>query len=402
VASVSRIVNRREIASLEPLHRVRIESVDIVRGVIMIVMALDHVRDFFGNSGLNPTDPARTTVALFFTRWITHFCAPVFFLLTGTGAYLSLRRKSKGELSRFLLTRGLWLIFLEIVVVRCFGLQFNFDYHVTVLLVLWALGWAMIVLSALVYLPASLAATFGVVMIAGHNLLDSVRSSNPLWSILHSPNLILANPRHLVLAAYPLVPWVGVTAAGYGLGQVYSWTSERRKAFLLRLGIGLTAAFIVLRSINTYGDPLRWTTQKSAVLTVLSFLNTNKYPPSLLFLLMTLGPAMLFLWAVDSRTPRFLQPALVFGKVPLFYFLLHLPLIHLVAVAVCYARYGAAHWMFESPSLARYPFTGPPGWGFSLPIVYLVWAFVVLVLYPLCGWFAGLRQRRSYPWLSYF
>jgi uncharacterized membrane protein len=402
VASVSRIVNRREIASLEPLHRVRIESVDIVRGVIMIVMALDHVRDFFGNSGLNPTDPARTTVALFFTRWITHFCAPVFFLLTGTGAYLSLRRKSKGELSRFLLTRGLWLIFLEIVVVRCFGLQFNFDYHVTVLLVLWALGWAMIVLSALVYLPASLAATFGVVMIAGHNLLDSVRSSNPLWSILHSPNLILANPRHLVLAAYPLVPWVGVTAAGYGLGQVYSWTSERRKAFLLRLGIGLTAAFIVLRSINTYGDPLRWTTQKSAVLTVLSFLNTNKYPPSLLFLLMTLGPAMLFLWAVDSRTPRFLQPALVFGKVPLFYFLLHLPLIHLVAVAVCYARYGAAHWMFESPSLARYPFTGPPGWGFSLPIVYLVWAFVVLVLYPLCRWFAGLRQRRSYPWLSYF
>jgi uncharacterized membrane protein len=382
--------------------RVRIESVDIVRGVIMIVMALDHVRDFFGNSGVNPTNPAQTTVALFFTRWITHFCAPVFFLLTGTGAYLSLRRKSKGELSRFLFTRGLWLIFLDFVVVRCFGMQFNFDYRVTMLTVLWALGWAMIVLSALVYAPTSLVTTFGVAMIASHNLLDSVRFSNLPWSILHAPNPILASPQHIVFAAYPLIPWVGVTAAGYGLGQIYSWTSDRRKAFLLRLGIGLTAGFLVLRSINIYGDPLRWTTQKSAVFTVLSFLNTNKYPPSLLFLLMTLGPAMLFLWAVDGGTPGFLRPALVFGKVPMFYFLLHFPLIHLVAVIVCYARYGSAHWMFESPSLGRYPFTPPPGWGFSLPIVYLVWAFVVLALYPVCRWFAELKQRRGDAWLSYF
>ncbi|MFZ0813914.1 MAG: heparan-alpha-glucosaminide N-acetyltransferase domain-containing protein, partial [Candidatus Sulfotelmatobacter sp.] len=166
--------------------RVRIESIDVVRGVIMILMALDHTRDFFGNSRLNPTDPATTTISLFFTRWITHFCAPVFFLLTGTGAYLSLRKKSKGELSRFLFTRGLWLIFLEIVVVRCFGWQFNFDYHLTILNVLWALGWAMITLSVLVYLPASVVAGFGIVMIATHNLLDSVDSSNPIWSILHS------------------------------------------------------------------------------------------------------------------------------------------------------------------------------------------------------------------------
>ena len=185
--------------------------------------------------------------------------------------------------------------------------------------------------------------TFGVVMIAGHNLLDSVRSSNPLWSILHSPNVILNHPGHVVFVAYPLIPWVGVTAAGYGLGQIYSWPSGRRKAFLLRLGIGLTAAFIVLRGINIYGDPLRWTTQKSAAFTVLSFLNTTKYPPSLLFLLMTLGPAMLFLWAVDCRTPRWLRPALVFGKVPMFYYLLHMPLIHLIAVArvLCALRAGA-------------------------------------------------------------
>jgi uncharacterized membrane protein len=382
--------------------RVRIEAVDVVRGVIMILMALDHVRDFFGNSGLNPTDPATTTIPLFFTRWITHFCAPVFFLLTGTGAYLSLRKKTKRELSRFLLTRGVWLIFLELTVTRCLGWQFNFDYQVTLLLVLWALGWAMIVLSALVYLPASVVTTFGVVMIATHNLFDSVESSNPLWSILHSPNFIVNNPGRIVFVTYALIPWIGVTAAGYGLGQIYSWPSPRRKAFLLPLGLGLTAAFLVLRCIDVYGDPLRWTTQKSAAFTALSFLNTTKYPPSLLYLLMTLGPALLFLWAADAGTPRWLWPALTVGKVPMFYYLLHIPLIHLIAVAVCYARYGQVHWMFESPSLGQFPITPPPGWGYSLPIVYLVWAAVVLTLYPLCRWFASLKQRRSDAWLSYF
>ena len=380
----------------------RIESIDVVRGVIMIIMALDHVRDFFGVPGISPTDLDQATVALFFTRWITHICAPVFFLLTGTGAYLSLRRKSKGQLSRFLFSRGLWLIFLEVVVTRCLGWQFNFDYHVTMLIVLWALGWAMIVLSGLVYLPAAWVTTFGVVMIAGHNLFDSVQSSNPLWSILHRPGFVVNNPQHSVFLGYPLVPWVGVTAVGYGLGQIYAWAPDRRKAFLFRLGTGLIAAFILLRAINIYGDPFRWTAQRSAVFTVLSFLNTVKYPPSLLFLLMTLGPAMVFLWAVDDNTPRLLQPALVFGKVPMFYYLLHIPLIHLLAIAICYARFHHVYWMFESPSVGQFPITPPPGWGFSLPVVYLVWAFVVLALYPLCRWFADLRQRRSDAWLSYF
>src|SRR5271154_684031 len=191
--------------------RVRIEAIDVVRGVIMILMALDHVRDFFGNSGLNPTDPASTTIPLFFTRWVTHFCAPVFFLLTGTGAYLSLRKQTKRELSRFLFTRGLWLIFLELTVTRCLGWQFNFDYHVTMLIVLWALGWAMIVLSVLVWLPTSLVAAFGVAMIVSHNLLDSIESSNPLWTILHSPKAILTRPEHSILVPYSLIPWVGVT-----------------------------------------------------------------------------------------------------------------------------------------------------------------------------------------------
>lgn len=384
------------------VQRVRIESIDVVRGVIMILMALDHTRDFFGNSGLNPSDPAMTTIPLFFTRWVTHFCAPVFFLLTGTGAYLSLRKKSTSELSRFLFTRGLWLIFLELVVTRCLGWQFNFDYHVLFIIVLWALGWAMIVLSGLVYLPAWAVTSVGVVMIVTHNLFDSVQSSYWLWTILHSPNFLLNTPTHSVFVGYPLIPWVGVTAAGYGLGQIYSWPSERRRAFLLPAGLGLSAAFVLLRAINVYGDPQRWSTQRSAVFTVLSFLNTTKYPPSLLYLLMTIGPALLFLWAVDAGTPCWLRPALIIGKVPMFYYLLHVPLIHLLAIAVCYARYGQIHWMFESPTMGEFPVTQPPGWGYSLPVVYLMWAIVVVTLYPLCRWFAGLKQRRNDAWLSYF
>ena len=382
-------------------NRPRIESVDVVRGVIMILMALDHTRDFFGIPGQNPVDLTSATPQLFLTRWITHICAPVFFLLMGTGAYLSLRRKTKSELSRFLFVRGVWLIFLEVVVLRCFSYQFNFDYRVTMLIVIWALAWSMITLSALVHLPTAVVTGIGVVMIAGHNLLDGVKSASPLWTILHSPGFVLNTPNHVVFVAYPLIPWIGVAAVGYGLGQVYGWDSDRRRAFLLRLGLALTFAFLVIRGINVYGDPLRWTAQKTTLFTVLSFLNTTKYPPSLLFLLMTLGPAMIFLRAVDRGTPRILRRALVIGKVPFFYYALHFTLIHLLAVATCYARYGSAHWMFESPDLGHYPFSPPPGWGFSLEVVYLVWAFVVVVMYPLCRWFAGVKQRRSDAWLSY-
>jgi uncharacterized membrane protein len=386
-------------------RRARVESIDVLRGVVMILMALDHVRDFFGAAG-NPTDPVHTTVPLFFTRWITHVCAPVFFLLTGTSAYLSQRRRSMGQLSRFLFTRGLWLIVLELTVLRCFGYQFNVDYRVTMLIILWALGWSMMTLAVLVHLPVPVVTAFGVALIGSHNLLDSVNASSfgafaPVWSALHAPNVIVATPRHVVFAAYPLIPWVGVTAAGYGLGQVFSWAPERRRDFFLRLGIGLAMAFVALRYANVYGDPLRWTAQQSVVRTVLSFLNTNKYPPSLLYLLMTLGPASLLLWMADRATAPVFRPALVFGKVPLFYFLLHLPLIHLLATAVCYVRYGDTHWMFESARLDQFPVTRPPGWGYSLPIVYLIWACVVIGLYPLCLWFAKLKQRRTDTWLSY-
>jgi len=368
----------------------------------MILMALDHVRDFFGIPGQNPTNLAATTVPLFFTRWITHFCAPVFFLLMGTGAFLSGTRKTKRELSWFLFTRGVWLIALELTVVRCLGFQFNFDYQVTLLVVLWALGWALIALSALVWLPLPTVIAVGIALIAGHNAFDFVRSDNPFWIILHSPGFVINQPGFAVFVSYPIIPWIGVTAAGYGLGQIYQWPAPQRRSLLLRLGVAMMLAFLLLRATNIYGDPRDWSVQSRPVFTALSFLNTNKYPPSLLFLLMTLGPALLFLRAVDGGTPRVLRPALVFGKVPMFYFLLHLPLIHLLVVIVCYVRYGTAHWMFESPTLAQYPFTAPPGWGYSLLIVYLIWALVVIALYPACRWYAALKQRRpDSPWLRY-
>jgi uncharacterized membrane protein len=386
-------------------RRRRVESIDLVRGVIMILMALDHTRDFFGATGVNPTDPAQTTVALFFTRWVTHICAPVFFLLTGTGASLTLGRRSVGELSRLLFTRGVWLIVLELTVVRCLAFQFNFDYRVTMLLVLWALGWSMIALAALVHLPSSAVAAIGAAMIVFHNLFDAVRppagtALAAVWSILHRPGVILAQANHVVFVSYPLIPWIGVTASGFALGRLYR-EREDRQSFLLRAGVASTMAFVVLRWLNVYGDPAPWSAQSDAARTVLSFLNTTKYPPSLLFLLMTLGPAALLLAAFDGRTPRLLRSAVVFGRVPLFYFVAHLILIHLLATLVCLVRYGDAHWMFDSPRLGQYPFTSPPGWGYSLPIVYLVWVSVVVALYPLCRWYASVKQRRHDWWLSY-
>ena len=315
-------------------------------------------------------------------------------MLTGTSAYLSQRGRPTSRLSWHLLTRGAWLIVFEVTVFRCLALQFNFDYHTVLLLVLWALGWAMIVLSLLIYLPRAAIATFGIVLILGHNALDPIRSANPLWTLLHSPNLVLNSPEHAIFAGYALIPWVGVTAVGYCLGAVYDWAPGHRSRFLLRTGLALVVAFVVLRAINIYGDPSQWVATRP----LLSFLNTTKYPPSLLFLLMTLGPALLLLWAVDGKAAP--VPG-TYGKVPLFYYLVHFALIHLIAVGVCYARYGQIHWMFESPSLAQAPFTRPPGWGLSLPWVYSCWAITVCCLYPLCKWYARIRQQRRHPLLSY-
>jgi len=386
--------------------KVRVDSIDLVRGVIMILMALDHVRDYFGAAGVDPTDPATTTGALFFTRWITHICAPVFFLLTGVSAFLVSQRRSTRDLSRYLLTRGLWLILLEVTVMRCLAWQFNFDYQVTMLTVLWALGASMVLLSGLVWLPVGAVGAVAVTVIAGHNLLDRLPASAlgslaPLVAMLHAPSVVFSNGTHVVFSAYPLVPWVAVVAAGYALGPVFLWKSGRRQAFLVRLGLTLTIAYVLLRIANVYGDPRPWMAHDSVFRSALAFLATTKYPPSLLFLLMTLGPAMLVLAAVERKTPAWLRPAVTFGRVPLFYFVLHAVVIHVFAVIVCYLRYGDAHWMFESPTLAQFPVTQPPGWPVGLPGVYLVWLCVVATLFPLCRWFAEFKRRRREWWLSY-
>ena len=382
--------------------RLRVESVDVLRGVVMVLMALDHTRDFFGMPADNPTNVARASTALFFTRWITHICAPTFFLLTGVGAGLARATRSQADLSRFLVARGAMLVFFELVVFRALAYQFNLDFRVTMLIVIWALGWAMIVLGLLVHLPAWLIATFGLVLVAGHNALDGIRSTNPLWVILHGPGIVAQGEGWAVFAAYPLVPWIGVTAVGYALASVYGWEPARRRAFFLRLGLGAAAAFMFLRTLNVYGDPAPWRVQGESIRTVLSFLNASKYPPSLLFLLMTLGPALLILRWVDAGTPAWLRPVLAYGRTPFFYYGVHFFLIHALAVVVCLVRYGSARWMFESPDLANYPFTPPPGWGYSLLVVYLVWIAVVLSLYPACKRVAALKATGKYPWLSYF
>ena len=386
--------------------RHRVDSVDVVRGVIMILMALDHTRDFFGGASINPTDLATTTPQLFFTRWITHFCAPVFCLLTGTAAYLVRRNRTTAQLSSFLFTRGLWLVFLELTISR-FLWQFNADYKVTIITVLWALGWSMVVLSALVHFPTWVAGAFGGAMIVLHNLFDPVQAASfgslaPLWNILHAPGLLYAAPGRIVILAYPLIPWIGVMAVGYSLGAIYGWEPARRRQLLLRMGIALTTAFLVLRFVNVYGDPFPWKAQPTATFTLLSFLNLTKYPPSLLFLLMTLGPALLLLRAMDGRTPSaILRPVYTVGKVPMFYYLAHILLLHLIALFVSYVRYGTIRYMFESPTPDKFPVTQPAGWAMPLLAVWGMWILVVVLLYPLCRWYAALKSRSTNPLLSY-
>jgi len=414
----------------------RIDSIDLLRGIVMVVMMLDHTRDFMhsGSFQFDPTDLSQTNVALFFTRWITHYCAPVFVFLAGTGAYLQFARgKSKKDLSRFLITRGLWLIVLEFTLVRL-GATFSIDYRfLGMMQVIWVIGVSMIVLAGLIHLPLRVIAGFGVAMIALHNLLDRFhvqgwqgpRTAVPSYSaklfiILHQafePFPIVGWPSPVVFVLYPLIPWIGVIAAGYAFGVIYQWDTTQRRQLLLRLGSATTVLFIVLRFINHYGDPSRWSRQSSIPFTVLSFLNTTKYPPSLLFLLMTLGPAMLALALFETSfessdsPPRSTAVAnnpkprrglrdffVTFGRVPLFFYLLQWPTAHLIAVIVHAAAGKPWRWMFGSLIGVEPP---PPGVGFNLAVVYACWLVGVLLLYPLCKWFAGVKARRRDWWLSY-
>src|SRR5215471_7361808 len=310
--------------------RPRLESVDLLRGLAIVIMALDHVRDFFSHDLLyfSPTDLTKTSAALFLTRWITHFCAPVFCFLAGTGAFLSFGRgKTKGELAKFLVTRGLWLVFLELTFVRfawTFSLGFSENAGV-----IWALGWSMVALAALIYLPVWAIAAFGIVMIGTHNLFDSVppEAFGPLgwlWNVLHAGGPINLSPTYTFYIQYPLVPWIGVMDAGYAYGAVVKLDRGQRRRRTLWLGINLCAAFVVIRATNIYGDPFPWSRQQSLLFTVFSFVNCEKYPPSLLYLLMTLGPAFIVLALLDRNLGNFWRPFIVFGRVPLFFYIVHI------------------------------------------------------------------------------
>ena len=377
-------------------------GLDVLRGLVIVLMVIDHVRYFLSSARFDPTDPAQTTAALFFTRWITHFCAPVFMLLAGAGTSLSLGRgRTKADVSRFLLTRGLWLLLLELTVAR-FGWQFNLDYGFSSGLVFWALGWSMIALAALVRLPLPWLAALGVTMIAGHHLFDGIEAGDWgslgwLWVILHQPGMLTVGPGVQFFVLYPLIPWIGVMAAGYGFGRLATLPPSQRDRIYLALGAALTVGFVLLRLGNWYGDPAPWTPQESRWRTALSFLNTTKYPASLLFLLMTLGPAIALLPALERMRGPFAEILLTIGRVPLFFWLLHVPLIHLVALAFSLARYGEIiPWLVRNP-----PTPLPPGYGYGLGVVYAVTLGVVAALYPLCRWFAGVKRRRRDPWLSY-
>jgi uncharacterized membrane protein len=389
-------------------RRERVQSIDLLRGLVMVFMAIDHTRDFIhaGAMAFRPEDLTQTTAAIFFTRWITHFCAPAFMFCAGLGAWFWRERgRTTAELSRFLATRGLWLIVLEFTVVR-WGFFFSLTTGPVILLVFWALGMCMVALALLIQLPypATLATSLG--LIALHNLADRVAASwfGPLawlWQVLHQQAAIAAGGLVFVVA-YPLVPWIGVMGAGFCFGRMYGLPGDRRRTLLLRLGIGLTLAFVALRWVNVYGDPSPWTAQHTPVFTVMSFLNCTKYPPSLLFLLMTLGPAIVLLGLLDGVRVSAGNPLLVFGRVPLFYFVLHIPLIHAVAIALTWLRYGHAPFLFLPP-----PTLGTPGnvfpadYGWTLGATYAVTAGVVCALYPICLWYARLKASRRDWWLGY-
>ncbi len=385
--------------------RSRLDAPDFLRGFVMVLMALDHVRDFFTTARFDPLDLTQTTPALFLTRWVTHFCAPTFVLLAGASAFLYGRRgRTRAELARFLLTRGLWLVVLELTVVR-FGWLFDLNYHLSAGQVIWAIGWAIVVLAGLTYvLPVRAVAAVGILIIAGHNLLDPIQAAQLgragwVWNLLHERGVVLLAPDYRFIIAYPLLPWIGVICAGYGVGALLVLRPERRRRVLLDLGLGLTAAFFVLGLLNVYGDTTPWTPQRTPLLTVLSFLDTQKYPPALLYCLMTLGPAIAALPLLERVPDGTVKTFFVtFGRVPLFYYVLHLLLIHGVACLTAVAL-GVDPW-----HLLRFgPFLPPTpaAWGFGLPVVYAVWVGVVLALYPLCRWFAGVKARGRAWWLSY-
>lgn len=384
----------------------RLDSIDLLRGLVIALMAIDHARVFLHTgfiNGIDPLDFATTTPQLFLTRWITHYCAPVFSFLAGTAVWLSLRRgKSVREVSWFLLTRGGWLILLEMTVLNWFGWIFAIELSGTYLGTLFALGGAMVMLAALIHLPVRVVAGLALAILAGHNALDGIAPDSwgagaRWWQILHAGGWFEVGPGIRINAQYPLLPWVGVMTAGHAFGALVTGDPASRRRRFLTLGLAGVGGFVLLRASNLYGDPAPWSEQSTPLFTVLSFLNCTKYPPSLCFVLMTIGPALLLLARVGDAAPAWAQPLVTLGRVPMFFYLLHIPLLHAMAVGVEMLRFGRADWLFGA-----FPPTPPAEAGFGLPVVYLAWLAAVLALYPACCWFEGVKRRhRDQAWLSY-
>ncbi len=364
----------------------RIESIDILRGLVIILMALDHVRHFYSNSSFSPVDLTNTTPELFLTRWITHFCAPVFVFLTGISAYLyGVKLNNRLLLSKFLLTRGLWLIFVELTIIN-FSWYLSFDFVVQVL---WVLGLSMIILAALIWLPKILIGMLALIFLFAHNIFDGMELSfnfhfaNAIWRILHQQGS--AGPLYV---AYPLIPWFSVMALGYLIGPIFYIDKIKRNRYLLILGTSTIILFLILRTLNIYGDPLTWEVQtRGGIFTILSFINTTKYPASLLFILMTLGPALLLLALFENYSSRLYGFILNFGKVPMFFYVIHVPVIHLSAVVLSFINYGS---LYAWPSADK-----------NLTTIYLAWIIIIVVLYPLCAKFTEIKRNKKEWWLSY-
>ena len=398
----------------------RLVSVDLLRGTVMVLMALDHTRDYLTYVRFQPEDVAHASLALFFTRWITHFCAPVFFFLAGTGAFLASRKKSPKELSGFLVKRGLFLVVMEQTVMT-FCWSFMPVFPGIMGLVIWALGWSMVFLGVLVRrLPLRAIAAIGLAIVAGHNLLDPIQPAHfgrfaLLWQFLHVQSFHFFTQFHgtpiIALVIYPLVPWIGVMATGYAFGAVLQKPSAERRRRIFILGAACTVLFIVLRAGHLYGNPPAtafgppsngdFHVQASLAQSVIAFLNVQKYPPSLQYLLMTLGPALLLLAYFERSAQQPLHGlkgiVVIYGRVPMFYYILHILLIHLTSLAVALAFHQPAKWLirgfFVNPT--------PPGYGHGLPFIYLIWLSVVAILYLPCKWFSELKARRKDRWLSY-
>jgi uncharacterized membrane protein len=387
----------------------RLSSIDLLRGLIIVIMALDHVRDFIHAGGvLDPTASADINLSLFYTRWITHFCAPVFVFLAGTSAGLMTGRKTPGELATFLVTRALWLLVVEVVLMATAitfsptGIAELGGQTFVLMQVLWAISVSMMVLALLQFAGRLPTLLVGAALVLGHNLLDGhwpttnfPTEAGPFWHALHSQVRVDVGPFQAWFF-YPVLPWIGVMALGHGAAGLFENEPGTRRRHLVAIGLTLTAAFIALRAVNGYGEPTTWSSQPGGLAySVASFLATSKYPPSLQFLLMTLGPAAIFLAYAERLRGAVAEALITFGRVPFMFYIAHVWLIHGVAVLL-----GVGQGFSVADMTTLFLFF-PKGYGLPLPGVYAAWVLVVLLLYPLCRWFAALKRRRKDWWLSY-